>query len=257
MLSLSFMKYRDLVYAWTSRVVRARYQQSLLGGLWAIFQPAASVVILTVVFSYVVKIDTGDIPYVVFSYSAMVPWVLFSASITEMVDSITSNMNLVAKIYFPREVLVIAALLARVLDFFIALLLLVVLMIIYNIPITLTWLFLPVILLVQLALSLGIGLAGAAVNVFFRDVKHLVTLGLQLWFYATPIIYPIDLVPTFLRPIIALNPMTGVIIAYRSVLIDGALPGPELIYSSMVSVIILIIGFWFFKRVEPKFADII
>lgn len=257
MQSLSFIKYRDLIYAWTSRVLRARYQQSLLGGLWAVFQPAASVVILTVVFSFVVEIDTGNIPYVVFSYSAMVPWILFSASITDMVDSITSNMNLVAKIYFPREVLVLAALLARVVDFFIALSLLVVLMFIYKIPITITWLFLPLILLVQVSLALGIGLAGAAINVFFRDVKHLVMLGLQLWFYATPIIYPIDLVPSFLQPIIALNPMTGVIVGYRSVLIYGSPPGQELVVSAIISVIVLLLGYWFFKRVEPKFADII
>jgi lipopolysaccharide transport system permease protein len=257
MTTLITSKHRDLLYAWTSRIVRARYQQSLLGGLWAVFQPAATVAILTLVFSYVVKIDTGDIPYVVFSYSAMVPWILFSSSITDMVESITSNMNLVAKIYFPREILVLAALLARVLDFLIAMILLVILMLIYKIPISLTWFFLPLVLLVQFSLMLGIGLASAAINVFFRDVKHLITLGLQLWFYATPIIYPIDLVPSALRPILALNPMTGVITGYRSLLIYGKPPGTELIFSAFASILVLAIGYWFFKRVEPKFADII
>jgi len=208
--------YRDFLIAWTSRIVRARYQQSILGGLWAIIQPAATVAVFTIIFTRFIPVDTGEIPYVVFSYSAMVPWLLFSASITDMVESLVMNMNLVTKIFFPREILVLAALLARVFDFAIAFSILIVLIMVYRLPVLhIGWLFLPVILAIQMALSLGLGLIGASLNVFYRDIKHMIGLGMQLWFYATPIIYPPTLVPEAWRSLYHLNPMVGVIESYR------------------------------------------
>jgi len=240
------------------RIIRARYQQSILGGLWAILQPAAMVVIFTTVFSYLIRVDTQGVPYVIFSYTALVPWLLFSTSVNDMVESIVANMNLVAKIYFPREIVVISAMLARLLDFFIAFLLLIVLMLYYRTPIfTASWLLLPLILLVQLALTLGLGLAGAALNVFYRDIRHLVTLVMQLWLYATPIIYPVSVVPERFRQLYFLNPMAGAIEAYRAVIIHNSFPGSSLALSALMAVVILILGYWFFKRVEYKFADVI
>ncbi len=249
---------RNLLLAWTLRTIRARYQQSILGGLWAVLQPLASVAILTVVFSFFIGVDTGDVPYVIFSYSAMVPWLLFSTSVNDMVESVVSNMNLVGKIYFPREILVIAAMLARLVDFFIAYGVLVIMMVVFQMPVfTLNWLILPAVLMTQLALSLGLGLVAAALNVFYRDIKHLIVLVLQLWFYATPIIYPVSMVPEQFRPFYYLNPMVGVIETYRAVLIFGAGPGPYFIFSVLIALIVLLIGYWFFKQVEYKFADII
>ena len=250
--------HRELLVAWTMRVIRARYQQSLLGGLWAIVQPVATVAIFTTVFSIILKVETGNIPYVIFAYSALVPWMLFSSSIIDMSESIVTNMNLIGKIYFPRDILVIAALLARLMDFLIAYTLLILLMTYFKIPIfQITWLFLPVLLLVQLSLALGLGLILAALNAFYRDIKHLVTLVLQLWLYATPIIYPVDRVPEAVRPFYFLNPMAGVIEGYRAVMIHGRLPDANLLISALTALIILIIGYWVFKRVEQRFADII
>lgn len=250
--------HRDLLLAWTGRTIRARYQQSVLGGLWAVLQPVATVAIFTLIFTVFIPVDTGNLPYIVFSYSAMVPWILFSTSVIEMVDSLVTNMNLVSKIYFPREILPIAAMMARLLDFAIASIILFILMIYYQMPLfSLNWLYLPVILLIQLTLAVGLGLAGAAVNVFYRDVKHLLTLGLQLWFYATPIIYPMSVVPEQLQPFYFLNPMAGAIEAYRAVLLYQQKPDPHLFISALASSVILLAGYWFFKRVEFQFADIV
>lgn len=254
----SLHAYRDLLVAWTMRTIRARYQQSALGGMWAVLQPAAAAVIFSVIFTRFVPVDTNGIPYIVFSYTALVPWTLFSGSISDMVESLVTNMNLVSKIYFPREILPLAALLARLLDFVIAAFVLVILMLLYGVPPTSVGVLLvPVILIIQLMLAFGIGLIGAAVNVFFRDVRHLVVLGLQLWLYASPIIYPVSAVPERLRPYYFLNPMAGIIEAYRVVLLYNDLPGTYLIISALAASILLTAGYWFFKRVEFRFADVI
>lgn len=255
---MNLFRSRDLLREWTSRNIRARYQQSVLGWFWAVLQPTAQVAIYTVVFTLVVRIDTGNIPYVIFSYVAMVPWTLLASSLTDMSNSLVDNMSLVNKIYFPREVLPVAALLARLIDFGVAAVLVVVLMVIYKVHVfPLGLLFLPVILGIQLILMLGIGLATAAANVFVRDIRSLMMLGLQLWFYASPIIYPVTAVPENLRPYYYLNPMNGIIEAYRDVLLRSQLPGSYLIPSVVISIVVFILGYWFFKRVEFLFADIV
>jgi lipopolysaccharide transport system permease protein len=249
---------KELIIAWTYRIIRGRYQQSILGGLWAIIQPAASTVIFSIIFTFFVPVNTGGIPYIVFSYTAMVPWTFFSSSILDMVDSLVGNMNLVSKIYFPREILPISYLLARFVDFLIAFSLLVLLMLIYRVPIYLPgWLFLPVILLTQASLSIGLGLVGGAMNVFYRDARPIFTLGMQIWFYASPIIYPVSSVPPQFRNIYYLNPMAGVIEAYRAVLLHQELPGIYFSISASVAIIVLLVGYWLFKRIEFNFADVI
>ncbi len=249
---------KDLLREWTSRNIRARYQQSLLGWFWALIQPAAQAAIFTVVFTVIVPIDTGNVPYVLFAYVAIVPWTLMAASLPDMNNSLVENMNLVTKIYFPREVLPIAAMLARLMDFGVAAVLVIIMLIIFQVPaFPLGWLFLPLILAIELMLILGLGLACAALNVFYRDVRSFLILGLQLWFYASPIIYPVSLVPEWLRQIYFLNPMAGIITAYRAVLLDGQLPGPYLAVAGVISLVIFVAGYWFFKRVEFQFADIV
>ena len=249
---------RDLLWSWTNRNIRARYQQSALGWLWAIFQPAAQVFIFTVIFTRFVPVDTGDIAYPVFSYIAIVPWTLLSASVTDMSQSLVANMNLVTKIYFPREVLPIAALIARLMDFGVAVGLLILLMFFYKSSIfPSTLLYLPVIFATQLLLVLGLGLASGAANVFFRDVQSLLTLGFQIWFYASPIIYPVSMVPQYLQKWYFLNPMAGILEGYRDVLLNGHVPGSYLLVSFLISLLVFIIGYWFFKRVEFQIADIV
>lgn len=253
-----FFRYRDLLAAWTLRTVRARYQQSILGGLWAVIQPAAYVAVLSVIFTRFIPIDTGGIPYVVFSYSAMVPWTFLSTSLNDMVTSLVDNLNLVTKIYFPKEILPLAMLLARLLDFLIASLVLVLLMSIFDIPIFQgVWVFLPLVLLVQALLMAGLGLLGSALNVFFRDIKHVFSLGLQVWIYATPIIYPVSMIPERFRSLYFLNPMAGVIEAYRSILLEGTAPEGTLLQAAAVSLVLFVAGLIFFKKVEIQFADVV
>jgi len=250
--------YRDLLLAWSGRIVRARYQQSILGGLWAIVQPAATIAIFSIVFTRFVKVDTAGVPYVLFCSATLVPWTLFSASLADMVNSLVDNMGLVSKIYFPREILPLAATLARLLDFSIAAAVLLVLMVYFGMPIFgAAWLYLPAIIAIQVALALGLGLTGAALNVFYRDIKHLVPLGLQIWLYASPIIYPASVVPERLRPFYFINPMASVVEAYRAVLLYGRAPDSYLLGAGLVSFGILLMGFWFFKRVELQFADVV
>lgn len=159
---------RDLVFSWTGRTIRSRYQQSVLGWLWAVIQPAASVAIFAVIFTFFVPVDTKGVPYILFSYTAMVPWTFFASALSDMTDALVQNMGLITKIYFPREILPIAVMLARLLDFGIAAILLVFMMIYFHLPsFPLGWLYLPIVLMVQIALVTGLGLASAAINVFF------------------------------------------------------------------------------------------
>lgn len=249
---------KDLLFAWTQRTIRGRYQQSLLGWLWAIIQPVASVAIFSVIFTRFVPVDTGSIPYPVFSYVAMAPWTFFATSLQDMTTSLTINFNLVTKVYFPREVLPVSSMLARLLDFGVASLVLVVLMILYRMPVTLSLLlFVPLILIVQILLILGVGLITSAANVFFRDVQPLLILVTQLWFYASPIIYPVTLVPEKWRILYFLNPMAGILEAYRSVLLHQSMPDYTLLIAAAESVLALAFGYWLFKRVEFQFADIV
>jgi lipopolysaccharide transport system permease protein len=248
----------DLIWTWTVRTIRGRYQQSALGWLWAVIQPAATVTVFTIIFTRFVPVNTGDVPYIVFSYMAVVPWALLASSLGDMTVSLVQNMNLISKIYFPREALPIAALLARAIDFGISSILLAVLMVYFRLPLSYSGLLcLPVILGIQVALILGIGIGCAALNVFYRDVDPLLRLGLQIWFYASPIIYPVSMVPEEWRSFYFLNPMAGVIEGYRDVLLNGRLPGLYLLPSAIMALIILVLGYWFFKRVEFQFADIV
>lgn len=253
-----FSHSKDLLIAWTGRAIRGRYQQSLLGWFWAIIQPATSVLIFTIIFTRFVPVDTGDIPYVIFSYVAVVPWTFLSSSLTDMTNSLVQNMSLVQKIYFPREVLPVSAMLARLADFGVAAILVVILILIYQVQLTfLGILILPLIVLIQITLVLGMGLITSALNVFYRDVQPLLALGTQLWFYASPIIYPVTLVPENLRTFYYLNPMAGILEAYRDVILRGSTPGYYLWVSAGSALLILIGGNLFFKRVEHLFADIV
>jgi lipopolysaccharide transport system permease protein len=212
----------------------------------------------TIIFTLFVRVNTGEIPYVIFSSVAIVPWTFLSASLTDMCDSLVGNMSLVTKIYFPREALPVAAMLARLMDFGVAAGLLVVLMLYFQVPLFPAGLaFLPLIVAVQLALVLGLGLALAALNVFFRDMRSLLILGTQLWFYASPIIYPVTMVPERLRPFYNLNPMAGILEAYRDVLLNRQLPGSSFVLSGAMALAVLAVGYWSFKRAEFQFADIV
>lgn len=251
-------QYRDLLWLWTAREVRVRYKQSLLGIAWAILQPLALTVVFTFVFSLILRVDTGGVPYPVFAYAALVPWTLFATSLAFGVPSLVNNLNLVTKIYFPREVLPLASIGAAMLDFAIALLIFVVMMALYRVSPDLHVLWVVPLLATQLALTMGVVLLGAALIVFFRDVRFVIPLLIQVWMYASPVIYPVDLVPERLQPLYFLNPMAAIIDGYRRALLTGEAPRmPVFLVAVLISTLLLALGYAFFKRVEPHFADLI
>jgi lipopolysaccharide transport system permease protein len=254
----TLISYRELLLMWTVRDIKVRYKQSILGGAWAILQPLSLMVMFSVIFTYFVKIDTGDIPYPIFSYTALLPWMFLTSSVNFAVPSLVQNMNLVKKIYFPREIFPLSSVAASFVDLLIASVVYIGMFIYYQIPFHTTIFLVPLLLVIQILLTLGIVLFSSALNVFYRDIRFVVPLGIQLWLYASPIIYPLSQVPESLRPIYLLNPMAGLIEAYRDVTIRGVMPDWNyLAIAAVVSIVIFIIGYLYFKHVEWQFADII
>jgi lipopolysaccharide transport system permease protein len=250
--------YRDLLWLWTGREVRVRYKQSVLGVAWAVLQPLALTIVFTLVFSRLIQVDTGGVPYPIFAFSALVPWTFFATSLAFAIPSLVNNLNLVGKIYFPREVLPLANIGAALIDFAMAGVVFAGMMLLYQIPLTLNVLWVIPILLVQILLTIGVTLTGAALIVFFRDVRFIVPLLTQIWMYASPVIYPATLVPPEWQTLYFLNPMAGIIAGYRSALVLGETPNlPALLLAAIVSIILFLVGYLTFKRSEPLFADLI
>ncbi len=250
--------HRGLLISWVVRDIKVRYKQSLMGAAWAILQPLSATLIFAVIFSRFVRVSTDGIPYPIFYYSALLPWTFFNSSITFGVSSLVSNMSLVTKIYFPREILPLSAVLASLVDFFIASLIFVGMMIFYQIPLTASLICIPLLLLIQIVFTVSVVLLASAMNVFYRDVRFVVPLGLQLWMYLTPIIYPLSMVPPRFLAVYMLNPMASIIDSYRRIILLGEWPSfPYLVLGGLVSLVLLIIAYWYFKRSEAAFADII
>jgi len=251
-------EYRDLLYLWTLREVQVRYKQSLLGIAWAVIQPLAMAFIFTIVFSRLVQVDTGGIPYPIFSYVAMVPWTFFSTSMGFGIASLVNNMNLVTKIYFPREILPLASVGAAFVDFLVSAVILAGMVLIFGMKPGWVSLWIIPLLVFQIALTIAVVLLGSAILVFFRDMRFVVPLLNQVWMYATPIIYPAARVPVQFRTLYFLNPMAGIVDSYRQVLLLGKTPQVDAIApGAVVTLVLLVAGYVFFKRAEPVFADLI
>jgi len=251
-------QYRDLFIIWTLREIKIRYKQSILGGAWAILQPLSLMLIFTVVFSFFVQIPTDGIPYPLFAYAGLLPWSFLMTGINFGVPSLVNNMSLLTKIYFPREVLPVAAVCGTVVDFMIGFIFYLILLTIYGSHISIMYLWVPIILLAEIILVIGLVLMFSAMNVFFRDIRFIVPLFVQLWFYASPVIYPMSIVPEWLQPFYALNPMVGILDSFRRVMLLNQAPSiPLLSYSFLLGLVISVIAYIYFKRVEWKFADAI
>lgn len=251
-------QYRDLLWLWAAREVRVRYKQSLLGVAWAILQPVALTVVFTLVFSLMVRVDTGGVPYPIFAYTALVPWTFFATSLSFGIPSLVNNMNLVTKIYFPREVLPLASIGAAFVDFLAASAVFLGMLVVYGVWPGAHALWIIPLLGIQIVLTIGVTLLGSATIVFFRDVRFVLPLIVQVWMYATPVIYPVELVPEHLQPFYFLNPMAGIIDGYRRSLLLGQAPQTTALLSSVIiSSLLLVAGYAYFKRVEPLFADLI
>jgi lipopolysaccharide transport system permease protein len=251
-------QFRDLLWLWIVREVKVRYKQSLLGVSWAVLQPLALTVVFTLVFSRLVTVDTGGVPYPIFAYAALVPWTFFATSLSMGIPSLVNNMNLVTKVRFPREILPMASIGSAFVDFLSAFVVFLIMLVIYGIRPGLHVFWLIPLLILQIALSVGVTLLGGAAIVFFRDVRFVIPLLLQIWMYASPVIYPADLVPERWRVLYYLNPMAGIIESYRRVWVYGQEPVLwTLALGAGVSFLFLLIGYPVFKRLEPIFADLI
>lgn len=255
---LEIWQFRELLWAFTLKEIKIRYKQTILGVAWAILQPAALTIIFTVIFSLFLKVQSSGVPYPIFAYSALLPWTFFTTAVSFGALSVVNNGGLVTKIYFPKEILPFSAIGAAFFDFLMASLIFIVMMLIYKIPLSpiifLTFIFVGAILL----LTTGISLILSTVNVLFRDIRFVVPLVLQIWMYVSPVIYSFDQVPDKYKTYIAINPLVGIIQGFRQVTILGKTPDvPMTIYSVLTSIVVFIVGYWFFKKKERIFADVI
>ena len=258
----SIWQYRELLYFLVWRDIKVRYKQTVLGVTWVILQPVVSMVVFTILFGYLLQVPSGDVPYPIFSYVALLPWNYFASSINKSSTSLIQNTNLVTKVYFPRMVIPISSVLSGLVDFAIGFLILIILMFIFKVPPAPSILFLPAFLFLAMLTALGFGFWLSALNVRYRDVNYLVPFILQIWMYLTPVIYGVDLIPEPYRFLLALNPMTAVVEGFRWALLGPHLesaqaPGTILLFSFLISITVLITGAVFFRRTERTFADVI
>lgn len=250
-------QYRELISTFVTRDLKVRYRQTVIGGLWAIFQPLTTMVIFSFFFGYIAKIPGEGVPYPVFSYAGLVLWIYFTGALTAGSASVVSGANLLSKVYFPRIILPIAATITGLIDYMIALSILVGLMIYYSITPSIYLLLLPIIIFMTWVLAMGISFWLSAINVKYRDVGYVIPFMIQLMLYVTPVIYPTSIAPNY-AGILQLNPMTGIIEAHRAVILGKtALNWSGLAISLIITSAIWITGALYFRKMERRFADIV
>jgi lipopolysaccharide transport system permease protein len=251
-------QYRDLFYFLVVRDIKVKYKQTVLGGLWAVIQPLFSMVVFTLFFGKLAKMPSDGIPYPVFNFTAMVAWIYFSNAISDAGNSLIGNTNLLSKVYFPRLIIPSSPVLAGLLDFSIAFVILLGMMMYYKIYPTLLILMTPLLVLLMVLTSSGVGMFLAALNAQYRDIRYTIPFLIQIWMFASPIVYPASIIPGKYRFLYALNPMVGVIEGFRSALLGTtAFPLGMILISSAVSLVLFLIGIMYFKQTERYFADII
>jgi lipopolysaccharide transport system permease protein len=250
--------YRELLYFFAWRDIKVRYRQTVMGALWAIIQPVITMVIFSLVFGRLANIPSDGVPYPVFSYAALVPWTFFVNAITQASNSLVVSANMIKKIYFPRLSLPIATVLAGMVDFVLAFIVLLVIMLYYGLVPTINVVWLPLFMLLALVTSLGVSLWLSAMNVQFRDVRYTVPVITQAWLFVTPIAYPSSLLAEPWRTLYGLNPMAGVVEGFRWALLGtNTPPGPMTIVSTLVALLLFVSGAFYFRRMEQGFADLL
>jgi lipopolysaccharide transport system permease protein len=274
--------YRELLFFLTWRDIKVRYKQTIFGASWAIIQPFFTMVVFSLFFGRLAQIPSDGIPYPIFSYAALVPWTFFANGLSQSSASLVNSSKLITKVYFPRLIIPISSIIAGLVDFVLAFAVLLILMLFYGInpfynathlaqplfntdfalltvytpSLNIVWL--PLFLLLAFITSLGVGLWLAAMNVQFRDVRYVVPFLLQLWMFATPIAYPSSLISEPWRTIYGINPMSGVVEGFRWALLGtDTAPGPIILVSGVVAVVLLITGMFYFQRMEKSFADVV
>lgn len=249
-------EYRELLASIVRRDLLLRYKQTIMGFGWAVFMPVLNTVIFSIIFTRVTRLDTGGIPYPIYAFAGLLPWNFFATSLRFAIVSLTSNANLVTKVYFPRELFPFSSVLVSFIDFAVAFTVLVALMVYYRIGVTWTVLALPVVLLVQTIFTTGMALLLSMANLFFRDVKYLFEIVITVWMFATSVVYPVELVGGRLGTLLMLNPMTPIIDGYRAILLHGTLPpaGPFGLAAAFAC-LTLAVGWTIFHRAEFQFAE--
>ena len=249
--------YRELLYFFIWRDIKVRYKQTLLGAGWAIIQPLMTMMVFTIFFGHLARVPSDGLPYPVFSLMALVPWTYFAAALAGCSTSLSGYQHIISKVYFPRLIIPIGAVIAPLVDFAIGFVILIGFMVWYRITPGPSIVWLPALVLLALATAASVGVWLAALNVRYRDVRYVVPFVVQLWMFATPVAYPASLVPSRWRAVYGLNPMAGVIEGFRWALAGGPAPGVITVVSAAVVVVLIAGGAIYFRRLEGTFADVI
>jgi lipopolysaccharide transport system permease protein len=249
--------YRELIFSFSLRDIKLRYKQTGLGVAWAALQPILTMLIFTVIFGGFAKIPSDGIPYPLFVLAALLPWLLFAEGLTRSTTSMITNANIMTKVYFPRLIMPLSSIISPLVDFMISFVILMVMMAWYGFTPSVNIVFLPVFLLLALATSLGVGLWLSALNVKYRDFQYTVPFLIQIWMFASPVVYSSSLVPESLRLVFGLNPMTGVIEGFRWALLGSGTPSAMVLVSVGMVIVLLVSGMFYFRRMEQYYADIV
>lgn len=251
-------EYRELLYFLTWRDIKVRYKQTVLGAAWAIIQPFFTMVVFSLFFGRLAGIPSDGIPYPLFAYTALVPWSFFAGGLNNSANSLVGNANLLKKVYFPRLAIPLSTVLAGVIDFVLAFVVLLGMLLFYGMVPTLNIVWLPLLVLLALVTALGVGLWLSALNVQFRDVRYTIPFLTQFWLFATPIAYPSTLLAEPWRTLYGLNPMVGVVEGFRWALLGTATaPGLMILVSALAALGLLVSGAYYFRRMEKSFADVV
>jgi lipopolysaccharide transport system permease protein len=248
---------RELLYFLVWKDIKVKYKQAALGIAWAVLQPLLGMLLFTLLFGRVAKLPSDGLPYPLFYFSSLLTWTYFSTALITASNSVISNTSLVSKVYFPRILLPAAGVIAALLDLAIASVILVGLLVFHQVPLTPRLLCMPLVLLLLVVFAMGAGQFLAALNVNYRDVKHALPFLVQLWFFASPVVYPLSMVPERYQWLVALNPLTGIIETSRALLVGRPVPWEALAISCAVTVAIYVLGLAYFQRTERRFADVI
>lgn len=251
-------EYRELVYFLAWRDISVRYKQTVLGAAWAIIQPFFTMIVFSLFFGRLAQVPSDGVPYPIFSYAGLLPWQFFATAIGNSSNSLVGSANLLSKVYFPRLAIPIASVIPALVDFVIAFVVLLGMMLFYGIAPTLNVVWLPLLLLLALVTALGVGLWLSALNVEYRDIRYTIPFITQFWMFASPVAYPSSMVPEQWRWLYALNPMVGVIEGFRWALLGTeTAPGLMVIVSTLAALALLVSGAFYFRRMEKTFADVV
>lgn len=250
--------YRELLFFFVWRDLKVRYKQTALGAGWAVIQPFFTMLVFSLFFGKLAKIPSDGVPYPIFAYAGLVPWMFFANGLTQSSNSLVDSANVIRKVYFPRLTIPIATVLSGLVDFSIAFSMLIVLMVYYGIYPTVNVLWLPAFLLLALLTALGVGLWISALNVQYRDFRYIIPFIVQFWMFASPVAYSSTLLDEPWRTVYGINPMAGVVSGFRWALLGvDTRPGPIVFASFVAALVILISGAFYFRRMEKKFADLV